>query len=1336
MQTRYLPLSFLLLCGLLLAFSGRAHSSSSAGRTVEFIENKGQWDARSRYEADLRGGRLFLEATGMRLVLGQNISPPGHGPKASANAPAPDTPLRAHALVLEFVGAAAVPLRAGERTEEHRNYFRGADPARWAHDVRSYRQVQYPALWPGIGARVYENDSQQLEYDFELAPNADPSAIAIRHLGAEALRLDAEGSLQLTTSVGTLTEKAPQAWQTDAQGRRQPVACRYVLRKNVVSFALGRYDRRRPLTIDPVVVFSTYSGSSATNWGFTATYDQQGNLYSGGIAFGFGFPVTPGAFQTTFGGEADMALIKYNVSQNGPGARVWATLIGGNDWDFPHSLVVNNQGELLVLGSSASRNYPVTATAAQRLFGGGSYADPFGIGGTFGGAYEVPNGTDIVVSRLSATGSALLGSTFLGGSSSDGLVPLSPFSTLPQLPHNYGDPFRGDIVVDAQDNVYIASSTTSANFPGRNSFGNLYNGGSSDGLVCKLTPDLSAVLWAGLLGGSGADAAYSIQLEPGTGDVYVAGGTLSADFPVTGGAYQATRSGDVDGFVVRILQSGSRITRSTYLGTSAYDQAYFLQLGTDGGVYVLGQTMGNYPVTPGLYNTPNGTQFIHKLDANLSATQLAMVFGSGVRTVNITPTAFLVDRCDRVYVCGWGGDDNLAGSFNTKPYLSQNGTTFGLPTTPGAVQTNTDGDDFYLAQFTAGLTGLGYGTFYGNTAPNSEGDHVDGGTSRFDPRGIVYQSVCSCFSGTGFPMPAGANSFSTTNGDPFGCNNAAFVFNFQPGIAAAGADQTVCATAAPFPLVGSPGGGIWSGPAVSGSVATGFTFTPSPALTGVQTLTYTVVSTGLCTTTANRRVTVTPGLTASFTALPPLLCSDATTPPPPVQLQASPAGGSFSGPGVSGSVFTPAAAGNGTHTLSYTYSNGGCSITVPQAVQVLLVTSRPNQTVCANAAPIPLTGSPAGGSWAGPGVSGSVATGFVFTPAQAPAGPSQLTYSVTATGTGGTTCTASSSATINVQAVPSLSLTPLPPLCVAAGPQPLVGSPAGGIWTGPGVSGNPTAGFFFSPAIGPGSYQLTYTLGAAVCPATGVLPVTVAPTQSVSVPADTTLCPGSTQPFRLRASPAGGSWAGPGVSGSVAAGFVFTLPANFAGTASLVYSVAGTCPGTATRRVAVAAVPQLQPTWMPVACAEDRQAPLTVRFSTPTAAGELSWDFGDGSAPAQGFEVSHTYAAAGRYTPQATLRYLNGQCQTQARLTPVEVVDQRIPNVFTPGTDDQLNSSFRLPPGCAPRIQLFSRWGQRVFEAPAYQNDWRAEGQPAGLYYYLLEYPDGRRIRGWVEVIK
>ncbi|MDB5270380.1 MAG: hypothetical protein JWP58_3420 [Hymenobacter sp.] len=1336
-----LPLAAILLLVNLpaSAWAQPANPPARETPTLEFIENKGQWDGHARYVAALPSGRLFAEADGLTFALLSAPALAHHGatthqePAHSQPATPADSMFRGHAVTLRFVGASPTArLVPAEATADRRNYFLGTDPKHWAQDVRGYHRLRYAGLWPGVDAQVYESANQQLEYDFELAAGADPTAIVLRHDGAEKVQLDANGNLLVQTSVGRITERVPQAWQTDAAGQHHPVACRYRLAADgTVRFALGKYDRKQPLTIDPVVVFSTYTGSFADNWGFTSTYDAQGNLYSGGIVFGVGYPASSGAFRTTFAGLIDIAIIKYNTAVSGTGARVWATYLGGSSADFPTSMVVNSRGELVVLGTTSSFDYPTTAGAIQRAFAGGTYIDPYG-----GGSTGLPNGSDLVITRFDAAGAALVGSTYLGGGANDGMLSFNQFPTTGQLVNNYGDSFRGDVVVDAADNVYVASHTASTGFPVARGFGGGYHGGTTDGLVLKLNPGLTALVWGSFLGGTGADAAYSLQVAPGSGDVYVAGGTTSTNFPTTAGSYRPTAPGFVDGFAARISADGLSLSRATYVGTAGYDQAHFLQLGSDGGVYLLGQTLGAYPRTPGAFGTANGTLFMQKLAADLGSSLISTAFGStdsrNAGHISLSPTAFLVDQCDRVYVCGWGGGANQSTGVS---YLGNNGSTVGLPVTAGAIQPTTDGSDFYLAQFTAGLTGLAYGTYYGRNL--GVGDHVDGGTARFDPRGVVYQAVCSC-GGSGFPIPGGVNTFSPTNNSG-NCNNAAFVLNFQPEIANAGTDQQVCATAGPQALVGTPAGGVWTGPGVSGSLATGFVFTPSLALLGLQTLTYTVASTGICTSIGSRRITVGSPPTATFAPVGTgVFCRPAGGAAlVPVPLVGTPAGGTFSGPGVTGGVFYPMAAGEGTHTLTYSYSNG-CTVAIAQQVRVAFVSAGVAQRVCTPGPPVALTGSPAGGTWTGPGVTGSPATGFVFTPAAGLAGANTLTYTATTTAPASpAACTASSSVVFTVLPTPVISLTPLPALCTATlTRQRLTATPAGGYWSGPGVGFDGSGYYFQLPQGLVGTYQLTYTAGDIPCTVSAVLSVVVSALPVVAVPADTVLCPGSTAPFRLRGTPAGGVWTGPGVSGSPATGYQFA-PAGLTGFASLTYSVANVgCTGTATRRVSIAPVPDVVPSWAPEICAETRLAPLTVRFrlastSSVTYTG-VTWEFGDGT---QSTDINplHTYATPGSYQPRLRTRYNQGRCEIQTPLPTVEVKERKIPNIITPNGDGQ-NQTFRLGPDCPPRLQVFSRWGQQVFEAAAYQDNWNAEGQPDGIYYYLARYPDGHQLKGWVEV--
>ena len=956
--------------------------------SLEFIQNKGQWDSRVRYEAALPAGRLFMRPDALTyafldpVALDHHREPPAGAPGAQARASHLSGDIAAHAYSVHFEQASGhVRLTAETPTAGERNYFTGSDARRWASHVGGFRRLKYEELWPGINLTFYENATRRLEYDVLLAPGANPARVALRYDGASSLTLDAAGNLIIKTSVETTTELAPQAFQTSASGERQPVACRYVLRGNVLTFALGPYDHNRLLTIDPVVQFSTLTGSTADNWGFTATYDQAGNLYSGGIVFDMGgsYPATNGAYSTGFSSVEDMALIKYDTHASGAAARVWATYLGGNSADFPHSLVTNSRNELTILGSTSSTNYPTTAGALQRSFGGGTRLDPFEVGTE--PTYLMPNGSDIVVTRLSADGSALLASTYLGGSANDGVLLAGG-----PLAADYGDVFRSDVLLDPTTNdVLLASNTSSASFPGLSAtagFNASYRGGG-DALVCRLSANLGAVRWAGLLGGSGQDAAYSLQ-QDAQGRLFVCGGTTSLNFPASPDAYHPAAAGSTDGFVARISADGRTLERATYVGTDSYDQAQFLQLDADGNAYLLGQTLGEYPVTAGLYSTVRGPQFIQKLNADLRLSLYSTVFGSltNQQGPNLVPTAFLVDDCERVYISGWGGVDN--GS-----YLG--GSTFGLPTTAGAVQRTTDGSDFYLAQFAPGMTGLDYATFFGQQGGPPE--HVDGGTSRFDKRGIVYQAVCAgCRGSQGFPVPPGAGTYTTRNGST-NCNNGAFKMSFEVPQVEVGPRRNVCAGDGPVALGGTPAGGAWAGPGVQPVTGGGYQFDPATVGPGQYLIRYTVATAGICVASRTVRYLVAPSVEPAFAPVPPqCVAAGALT------LAATPAGGTFSGPGVTGNRFDPAAAGVGTHVLHYTVADSlGCGSSSQEVVvgQLPVVRAGRDTVFCADLiTPFQLTGfSPAGGTWSGP----NVTLGGYFTPPNTNnrGGIFDLTYSVT-----------------------------------------------------------------------------------------------------------------------------------------------------------------------------------------------------------------------------------------------------------------------------------------------------------------------------------------------------
>ncbi|MDB5233317.1 MAG: hypothetical protein JWR44_310 [Hymenobacter sp.] len=687
--------------------------------TIEFVANQRQWDKPVLFAADVPSGRLFLERGRLVQALydGKQADELHH---RSAEVPAGQR-LRAHAYSTTFVGASSqAAVRGQGQLPGFNNYFLGNDESRWASKVPGYGEVRYEALYPGIDLHFYSKE-RVLEYDFEVAAGADAKRIALRYAGQTRLQV-VDGALHIGTSVGTVVEQRPYAYQL-VDGRRQRVACEYALgAHNTVSFALpDGYNHALPLVIDPVLVYSTYSGSTGSNYGYTATYDTLGNIYSGGVVFSIGFPTTLGAYSTSFAGVQDMGIIKYDPSATTRAAsRVYATYIGGTSDDHPHSLVVDRAGNLVILGSTSSSNFPTSSTGYDRTYNGVS---------------------DIVLSKLNPLGTTLLASTFLGGTSGDGQVTGA-------LSHNYGDGFRGDVTTDRQNNIYIASITQSTNFPTTaQGFQRTSGGGASDAVVAKLNTNLTALVWSNYLGGSGTDAGYSVQLDS-VNNVFVGGGTVSSNFPGTASGFKAQYGGGTaDGFVSRISSAGDDLVQSTYLGTTSYDQAYFVQLNKRGEVYAYGQTDGVYPISAGLYGNANSRQFIQKLNPLLRTGLFSTVIGNGTLG-QISPTAFLVDNCGQIVISGWGGNNA------------------GMPTTPDAIR-STGGSGsfgyFYIAQLSGDAQRLVYATFFGNGSA-----HVDGGTSRFDKKGIIYQSMCV---GTG-ALPTTPNAWSATNGSSW--NNAAF----------------------------------------------------------------------------------------------------------------------------------------------------------------------------------------------------------------------------------------------------------------------------------------------------------------------------------------------------------------------------------------------------------------------------------------------------------------------------------------------------------------------------------------------------------------------------------
>lgn len=754
---------FLILTALLFLIA------ASATAQLQFTENKGQWGNQFDFKSDFRTGSFYLQKSGFTVLMynekdlesfssqmhehtdGEAAAPANTAARVSAPQPQikENLRLRSHAYRVNFLGASAnVAAQPDKALPTYSNYFIGNDKSKWQSNCRIFQGITYKNMYPNIDVRYY-TDQGTLKYDLIVHPGGNVDDIVLEYEGVTKLEVQNK-ELIAGTSVGDVKELYPYTYQVLDKGR-ETLDCKYVVKDNKVRFKVKGNSPNATLVIDPTLIFCSFAGSTTDNWGYTATPGPDGSLFAGGISFGEGYPTSTGAFDRTFNGGInedgngpyDIAIIK--LSPDGSN-RVYATYLGGSTNEQPHSMICDAQGNLIVAGRSNSSDYP-------KVF-------PDTVIGSAGGY-------SIVITKFNAAGTALINSIAIGGSGDDGVnikskyTPINPPGAV-DTRRNYGDDARSEVILDKAGNVYLASCTQSSNFfTTTGALQRKFGGGPAigpvvqDGVILKFSPDLSNLLFSTFFGGSGNDACFVLSLSTTTGNLYVAGATTSRDLPgdkngTISGSYQG---GITDGFITEITPDGSSIIKTTYIGTSGNDLVYGIKFDRFGFPYINGTTTGTWVAQNAAFSNANGKQFIGKLQPDLSAYVYTTMFGFGKATdpPNISPTAFLVDRCQNVYVSGWGGSFN-----NDRGY--PNSGTLGLKVTSNAIQSSTDGNDFYFFVLEKDAASQLYGSFFGQRGGFN--DHVDGGTSRFDENGIIYQAICancnnSAYPGVFFPTTPG-----------------------------------------------------------------------------------------------------------------------------------------------------------------------------------------------------------------------------------------------------------------------------------------------------------------------------------------------------------------------------------------------------------------------------------------------------------------------------------------------------------------------------------------------------------------------------------------------------
>ena len=585
-QTRATPPSIAVQAG------NKANVLATYGRLpLAFERNQGQSDSRVAFLSRGRGYTLFL--TEDEAVLEMRNAP------ASSKLPTSSHAISSGLVRMTLVGAKSGTTAVGEdELPGKSNYFIGNNPDKWTRNIDNYAKVRYADIYPGIDL-VYYGTQGQLEYDFVVRPGTDASQIrlAVNDADHQNLQLDSSGALVASTPAGDLQFLKPVIYQRNPDGSRQGVDGNYKLAgANMVGFELGPYDKTRELVLDPVVGYSSFLGGSGDDAhdSVSVAVDSAGNAYVASGTTSINFPVSAGAFQPTFGGGpaicdqqsnfcGDAFVTKINAAGT---AIVYSTYLGGNDSDYAYGLAVDAGGNAYVAGLTKSLNFPVTAGVFQPNFGG--YPSP---------CNEWVCG-DAFVTKLNATGSALVYSSYLGGS---------------------GDEHPEGLAIDAQGNAYLAGDTGSPDFPiTPGAFQTQLKGGDTcigrngvavtchNAFVTKVNPTGTKLVYSTYLGGSTGDGAGGIAVDS-AGHTAAVGSTCSTDFPITANAFQKANAGGCDIFVSVFSPNGGQLVYSTFFGGIGYDASYGAAVDGSGNVYLGGFTSSpNFPVTSGAVQTVYG----------------------------------------------------------------------------------------------------------------------------------------------------------------------------------------------------------------------------------------------------------------------------------------------------------------------------------------------------------------------------------------------------------------------------------------------------------------------------------------------------------------------------------------------------------------------------------------------------------------------------------------------------------------------------------------------------------------------------------------------------------
>jgi hypothetical protein len=658
-----------------------------------FEANLGQANSPAQFLARGRDCQFLISPNESRLILCKTDAISG---KVSSCA-----------VRMQFVNANAQAQIRGDAEQPGKiNYLIGNDPAQWRTGVATFAQVRVEQLYPGIGL-IYYGNQQQLEYDFTIAPHANPEQIAIQFAGMDKISVGPRGELILTIGKDEIRQPKPLLYQT-VNGARAEISGSYkIVDAHTVAFDIGKYNRALPLVIDPILSYSTYFGGNAGETAWAVSMDANGFIYVAGQTFSTQFS-TPGAYQTNYHGgiyAGDAFIAKFdNLGTN----LIYLTYLGGSGNDAAYGLAVDGAGDAYVTGFTDSVNFPTTNAIP-------GYTNISGTLDTHVGLYPA----DVFVAELNPGGSNLIYSTYLGGNSSDAA---------------YG------IAVDSLDNAYVTGFTYSTNFPTTNAIQNhlactnsFYN--NANAFVTEIASNGASLVFSTYFGGTNYDLGKSIAVD--ASGIYVTGFTASTNFPTTNALVQqliltngvgtnqifitnyiwngyllngsTNLTSTYDAFVAKFAPSGTNLIYSTFLGGTNSDVANGIAVDGFGNAYVTGWTTStNFPNTAAnvIPNyLANNSLYGYIITTNAFLTQIqwngtnatigySAPFGGSVSDVGY---GVAVDSYGNAFVVGATSSANFP-AFNTSGFLRA---------------TNSGGNDVFVIAFYANASGLLYSAYLG-----------------------------------------------------------------------------------------------------------------------------------------------------------------------------------------------------------------------------------------------------------------------------------------------------------------------------------------------------------------------------------------------------------------------------------------------------------------------------------------------------------------------------------------------------------------------------------------------------------------------------------------------